>query len=153
MGKMLYNLITNKIFLAPASAWFIAQLLKVIIDTAKGGFSKERLVGGGGMPSSHASTVTALAGITGLFYGAGSFEFVMTLFFGLVVIYDARGVRFETQRQGKALNNLNEERSEEGKQPLDIIKFKEKMGHTFPELVVGILIGIACVLVVYHLPI
>ncbi len=57
-------------------------------------------------------------------------------------------MRFETQRQGKALNNLNEERLEEGKQPLDIIKFKEKLGHSMAEIVVGMLIGIVCAIII-----
>ncbi len=149
--SFIIELFTNKIFLAPAASWFVAQLLKIIIDSFKSGFCKERLVGGGGMPSSHSATVTGLIVITGAMYGAGSFEFVMALFFGLVVMYDARGVRFETQRQGKALNNLNEERKEEGKQPLDIIKFKEKMGHTMPEIIAGIILGIICAVVVYHI--
>lgn len=145
------DLFTNKIFLAPAAGWFVAQIIKIIIDTVKSGFCKERLYGGGGMPSSHSATVTALMIVTGAIYGASSFEFVMALFFGIVVIYDARGVRFETQRQGKALNNLNEERKEEGKQPLDINRFKEKMGHTIPEIAVGMVIGILCAVVVLHL--
>ncbi|SFH81993.1 hypothetical protein SAMN04487830_10962 [Pseudobutyrivibrio sp. OR37] len=146
------DLFTNKIFLAPASAWFLAQILKVVIDTVKSGFCKERLIGGGGMPSSHAATVTGLVVITAILYGGASFEFTMALFFAFIVIYDARGVRYETQRQGKALNNLNDERQEEGKQPLDIIKFKEKLGHTIPELVAGMVLGIVCAVVVYHLP-
>ncbi len=150
--NFLQELFTNKIFLAPASAWFFAQLIKVIIDTVRSGFCKERLYGGGGMPSSHGATVTALMLITGVTYGAGSFEFVMALFFGFIVIYDARGVRYETQRQGKALNNLNYERQEEGKQPLDVKKFKEQIGHTVPEIIIGIIIGIICTVVVYHLP-
>ena len=50
------------------------------------------------------------------------------------------------------MNNLNEERKEEGKQPLDIIKFKEKLGHTIPEIVAGIVLGIICTVAVYHLP-
>lgn len=147
----LAELFTNKLFLAPAASWFIAQILKVIIDSVKSGFSKERLYGGGGMPSSHAATMTGLIIVTGALYGGDSFEFVLALFFGIIVIYDARGVRFETQRQGKALNNLNEERKEEGKQPLDIIKFKEKMGHTVPEILAGMVIGIICAAVVLHL--
>lgn len=150
--NFLIELFTNKIFLAPAAGWFVAQVLKVLIDSIKSGFCKERLYGGGGMPSSHSATVTALIVITGVTFGAGSFELVMALFFGIVVIYDARGVRYETQRQGKALNNLNEERKEEGKQPLDILRFKEKLGHTIPEIVAGIVLGILCAVVVYHLP-
>ena len=150
--EFLGELFTNKLFLAPAAGWFFAQVIKVIVDSCRCGFNVERLYGCGGMPSSHAATVTGLALITGLFYGPGSFEFVLSLFLAIIVIYDARGVRFETQRQGRALNNLNEERQEEGKQPLDIIRFKEKMGHTMPELLVGMLIGIVCGVVVYYLP-
>ena len=119
--QFLADLFTNKVFLAPASSWFFAQIIKVVIDSIKSGFCKERLIGGGGMPSSHAATVTGLIVITGAIYGGSSFEIAMALFFGFIVIYDARGVRYETQRQGRALNNLNDERKEEGKQPLDII--------------------------------
>ena len=150
--QFLADLFTNKVFLAPASAWFFAQIIKVVIDSIKSGFCKERLIGGGGMPSSHAATVTGLIVITGATYGGSSFEIAMALFFGFIVIYDARGVRYETQCQGRALNNLNDERKEEGKQPLDIIKFKEKLGHTVPELVAGIILGIICAVVVYHIP-
>ena len=150
--QFIVDLFTNKLFLAPAAAWLTAQIIKILIDTVKSGFCKERLYGGGGMPSSHSATVTALLIMAGIFYGGASFEFVMALFFGIIVIYDARGVRYETQRQGKALNNLNDERKEEGKQPLDIIKFKEKMGHTIPEILIGVAIGVVVAIIVYHLP-
>ena len=94
--QFLADLFTNKVFLAPASAWFFAQIIKVVIDSIKSGFCKERLIGGGGMPSSHAATVTGLIVITGAIYGGSSFEIAMALFFGFIVIYDARGVRYET---------------------------------------------------------
>ena len=146
------DLFTNKVFLAPASAWLAAQIIKIVIDTIKGGFRKERLYNtGGGMPSSHAATVTSLAIITALTFGTNSIEFAMALFFGIIVIHDARGVRYEAQRLGRALNNLNEERQEEGKQPLDIIKFKEKLGHTIPEIVFGMIIGVIAALIVNHI--
>lgn len=58
--NMLMDLITNRIFVATAAAWLVAQVLKVIIDAAKNGFSAERLTGSGGMPSSHSATVTGL---------------------------------------------------------------------------------------------
>ena len=146
------DLFTNKLFLATASAWIISQIIKILIDCYKSGFCKERLVGGSGMPSSHAAAVTGLVIITGIYYGTGSFEFVIALVLGIIVVCDPRGVRYETQRQGRALNNLNEERLEQGKQPLDINKFKEKLGHTIPELIAGIIIGVACGVGVYHLP-
>ena len=149
----LVALFTSKYFLASTIGWAVAQLLKMIIDTFRSGFSKERFKSNTGMPSSHGAIVAALIIITGLLKGTGSFEFAVVLFFGSIVLFDATGVRFETQRQGKALNNLNDERLEEGKQPLDIIRFKEKLGHNMIEIIVGCLIGIVSAIVVYHLPI
>ena len=150
--QYIVDLFTNKLFLAPASAWIISQIIKTLIDCYRSGFCKERFVGGSGMPSSHVATVTGLVIITGIYFGTGGFEFVMALVLGIIVICDARGVRYETQRQGRALNNLNEERLEQGKQPLEIYKFKEKLGHTIPEVIAGIIIGVICTIVVYHLP-
>ena len=151
--SQLIALFTSKYFLAPALGWAVAQLLKLAIDTFRSGFSKERFKSSTGMPSSHGAIVGALTVITGIYKGTDSLEFAVVLFFGLIVLFDAKGVRFETQRQGRALNNLNEERCEEGKQPLDIIKFREKLGHTVAELVVGCIVGIISAIVVYHLPI
>ena len=90
----LVDLFTNKIFLAPAMAWLCAQVIKIVVDSVRSGFCKERFVVGGGMPSSHAATVTGLAIITAAIYGTGSFEFAIALFFGITVICDARGVRY-----------------------------------------------------------
>lgn len=149
MEKLL-GLITNIFFLAPMISWIVAYLLKVVIDSIRSGFCKERIVGGGGMPSSHAALVTSLVCIAGTIKGLDSFEFAVALFFALTAMYDSRRVRFETQRQGRALNNLNDERCEEGKQPLDIVKFREKVGHTIPEIVFGMFVGIICSIVVYH---
>ncbi len=149
---ILTDLFLNKIFIAPVVAWIIAMAIKIIIDCTMSGFNKDRLVESGGMPSSHAATVLALITITGACIGTGSFEFAAVFFFGFITLYDARGVRFETQRQGRALNDLNDEREEEGKQPLNIKRFTEKMGHTMPELMAGGVIGIICALVVYYLP-
>ena len=144
--------ITNKMILAPIISCTIAQIIKIIVDSYRSGFSKERLYFGGGMPSTHGAGLTSFVIITAAYCGPSSFEFALALILAVVVLYDEVGVRFESQRQGKALNNLNYEREEEGKQPLDVIKFKEKIGHTLPELLAGMFIGIVGVVVVYFLP-
>lgn len=146
------ELITNKIIIAPGAAWIIAQLIKMLVDVFKYGFNKENIYAKTGMPSSLAALIAALIVITGAVYGLGSFEFAITFFVGFITLYDSRGVKYETSRHGKALNNLNEERAEEGKQPLDIFRFKEKVGHTFQELFVGMLVGVVCAIVVFYLP-
>ena len=76
----------NKILVASATGWVIAQVLKTLIHTFfSRQFVAERLVGGGGMPSSHSATVCALATATALQYGASSFEFAVSAVFALVV--------------------------------------------------------------------
>ena len=146
--NMLMDLITNRIFVATAAAWLVAQVLKVIIDAAKNGFSAERLTGSGGMPSSHSATVTGLVVSTAIVEGLGGFPFVMALFFAIIVIYDAAGVRMETGREAHVLNKLLERDREEGRASLYDGLLREKMGHTIPEILVGILLaGVIAVVV------
>ena len=52
------------------------------------------------MPSSHSATVTGLVVSTAIVEGLGGFPFVMALFFAIIVIYDAAGVRMETGARG-----------------------------------------------------
>ena len=70
------QLLSNTTLITACVAWLIAQVLKTIIDfRVYKSFNPERLVGSGGMPSSHSSTVCALAASAFLHYGPGSFEF------------------------------------------------------------------------------
>lgn len=62
----LTDLTHNSIFMSAITGWFVAQVLKTIIHIiVNKQFVAERLVGGGGMPSSHSATVCALATATG----------------------------------------------------------------------------------------
>lgn len=146
--NMLMDLITNRIFVATAAAWLVAQVLKVIIDAAKNGFSAERFTGSGGMPSSHSATVTGLVVSTAIVEGLGGFPFVMALFFAIIVIYDAAGVRMETGREAQLLNRLLERDKAEGREPLYEGNLREKMGHTIPEIIVGMILGAVVAVIV-----
>ena len=87
----------NTVLIAAVMGWFIAQVLKTIIHliiTKK--LVWERMVGSGGMPSSHAATVCALATAAGLEYGGDSFPFAIAVIMAIIVMHDARGVRWET---------------------------------------------------------
>lgn len=143
------ELIQNKILLSAVTGWVIAQVLKTFIHLwFTRTFVAERLVGGGGMPSSHSATVCALCTATAIEYGAGSFEFAMAAIFALVVMYDAIGVRQETGKQAKVLNDMIELFTHMGKD-LDIEKqLKEFIGHTPLQVVCGAVLGIATALVV-----
>ena len=135
-------------FWSAASAWFIAQLLKNLIDLLKGGYSLDRIGGGGGMPSAHSATVTGLTAAAGMTYGGSSGTFAVSLFLAIIVIYDAMGVRYVTGRQSRILNRMMEEEKAAGKDPGQAKPLPEKMGHTIPEIIAGMAIGVLCACVV-----
>jgi acid phosphatase family membrane protein YuiD len=97
----------------------------------------------GGMPSSHAASVSALTTAVGLQEGFRSILFGITLFFSLIVMYDAAGLRRAAGRHAAVLNRLIEEhfRDQSGTQRL-----MELLGHTPLEVLVGALIGVASAL-------
>ena len=103
-----------------------------------------RFVETGGMPSSHAASVAALSTIVALQQGVRSPLFGVTLYFSLIVMYDAAGLRRAAGRQAVILNQLIEEHFEHpaaGTQRL-----MELLGHTPLEVLVGALIGVSSAL-------
>ena len=102
--KQLQALITNEILLVPAFAWFVAQLLKALINgIVHKEWSAERLWGDGGMPSGHSATVTSLALMCGFLQGFGSVYFAITAILAIIVMHDALGVRRETGKQAVSI--------------------------------------------------
>ena len=147
--NFLTELAQNKILISAASGWIIAQVLKTIIHTwFTKNFVAERLVGGGGMPSSHSATVCALCTATAIQYGPASFEFAMAAIFALVVMYDAIGVRQESGKQAQVLNDMIEIFTHMGKD-LNIEKqLKEFIGHTPLQVFCGGILGILTAIVI-----
>lgn len=145
------GLVTNKVLISAVAAWLIAQGSKILIDIIKGTFTLKRLSGGGEMPSAHSATVIGLTMATAIVYGTGGFEFPMALFFAIIVMYDAVGVRLETGKEAKALNRLRRRDLEEHKQPVMEQELEEKMGHTIPEILAGIVVGIVVAILICHL--
>ncbi len=145
------GLFENKIFIAAALGWLIAQILKTIIHLILSKeFVAERLVGSGGMPSSHSSTVCALATATYLEYGSGGFEFAMAAFFAIVVMYDAMGVRRETGIQAKLLNDILKTFEDMGRREISAHdKLKEFVGHTPLQVLMGAILGILIAVLMY----
>ena len=123
----LNSLVYNVVFMAAATGWFVAQILKTIIYALiNKTFDAERLVGSGGMPSSHSATVCALATAAGIQYGGGSFQFAVSAILAIIVMYDARGVRRETGIQAQVINEMISFFSNMGK-PLS---YEEKQRYT-----------------------
>jgi acid phosphatase family membrane protein YuiD len=138
----LLGFLHNKVLISTIAGWFIAQCTKNVILAVKGEFTIDKLTAGGGMPSAHSATVTSLATAALVTYGSSSFEFAVAFFVAIIVIYDARGVRYETGQQAEALNRLNEDLKSDGREPLYDKPMQESMGHTLPEIIAGCVVGI-----------
>lgn len=141
--ELLNDVIHNRVFMAAATGWLVAQVLKTLIHLYfSGKFDAERLVGSGGMPSSHSATVCALATAAAFEYGGASAEFAISAILAIIVMYDARGVRRETGLQAQVLNELLDFFEKMG-QPLSYEeKLKEFVGHTPMQVLVGAILGI-----------
>jgi len=139
----------NPILLAAAVAWTLSQVSKTVIHLI---INKrlvwERLLGDGGMPSSHSATVTAVAVTTGLRCGWDSPLFAIAAILALIVMHDAMGVRQETGKQAKVINSMVELINSMGRGELTPEEtLKEFVGHTRRRVVVGALLGAVVALV------
>ena len=145
------EMLTNQFFLTSLSSWFIAQVLKVIINAViHKKIMWERLVGDGGMPSGHSATVSSMATITGLVYGMGSFEFAMAALLAVIVCHDATGVRLETGKQAVVIKELMRTIEILTNKDLPEVKLKEFVGHTSVQVMAGMAIGVFNGIIAYY---
>lgn len=146
------ELFQNRILICAVTGWCVAQILKTLIHlffTRR--FVAERLVGSGGMPSSHSATVCALATATCYSYGASSFEFAIALILAIIVMYDAIGVRRETGIQARVLNEMLEvfANMDSDMSPQD--KLKEFVGHTPLQVLMGAILGVVIAIILCNM--
>ena len=142
-------LIKYQVIATVVIAWSLAQIIKtLIILRIEHKFVPERLIGSGGMPSSHSSTVCSLATTAAFLYSLNSFEFAISFILAMIVMIDAMGVRRETGKQAKLLNMMMEQDFWNFDDPAVFEKrLKEFVGHTPLQVLVGAILGIiiACV--------
>ena len=145
----LFSFFQNKILWTSILAWFIAQAIKVVLVFIKHKkIDFTRMIGSGGMPSSHSSFSVSLAMSTGLSHGFNSTIFAMCFCFALIVMYDAAGVRRSAGEQAKILNKIVEE-WEQGDFSHTDIKLKELLGHTPFEVFAGAVLGVVISLIFF----
>ena len=143
----LITFIQNKYIYVPFFLWFGIQLFKLIYDlcTTKK-FNFKRIMGAGGMPSSHSAVVAGIATLIGKYEGVGTPIFALALIVAFVVMYDACGVRRAAGKQAVLLNKLIETPGLTGMQVSE--RLVEVLGHTPVQVFVGSLIGVIAGLVV-----
>ena len=87
-------LVSNYVIDVGFLAWFAAQLLKTILAYIPSRrINWERMVGSGGMPSSHSALVCAIAVGVAKKAGYAAPEFAIAIALAAIVMYDAMGVR------------------------------------------------------------
>jgi acid phosphatase family membrane protein YuiD len=141
--EWLNELWQNRVLINGLIAWISAQVIKTVIYTVinkKIEFS--RLFGDGGMPSGHSATVTAIAVTSAVKFGLSSFEFAVTAVLALIVMHDAMGVRLETGKQAKVINELRDFFLAMGNEVASKEKLKELVGHTPMQVFFGGALGL-----------
>ena len=146
MGDFFGELLQNRVLMAAAAGWLAAQVLKtLLVLIMERELRWERLVGSGGMPSSHSATVCAMVVATARFCGVHSTLFALAVVIAVIVMYDAMGVRYETGEQAKILNHMLREWMDQNSESMPFLrdtKLKEMVGHTPIEVVSGAALGI-----------
>jgi uncharacterized protein len=136
------NIFLNKLLIAALLIDLLAQFLKPFFNylkTKKWDFTL--VFGNGGFPSSHSATVTALTTRIAMEYGMASPLFAISAIFSSIVIFDATGVRQEVGKHSKTLNDLLHN-LKVGEQ-IGFIDLEELIGHSFVEVMGGIILGIS----------
>lgn len=147
--KIWNEILSNQVLVSAVAGWIVAQVLKTMLDFALNRtINWERMVGSGGMPSSHSATVCGLTTAAALRYGVSSFEFAVCFVLSMVVMYDATGVRHETGKQAKLLNSILSENPLKLNAEVLQEKLKEYVGHTPLQVVAGAILGICLALVI-----
>lgn len=134
------QIVTNKCLIIPLCVWFFIQIFKFLTDfVVNKKINLKRLMGAGGMPSSHSAVVCSLSSSVGKIYGFDSGIFAIAIIMAFVVMYDAAGVRRAAGKQASILNKIIETPG------LSTIQVQEKLvevlGHTPVQVFVGAIIG------------
>jgi len=135
------SIITNKYLYVPFILWFAVQTFKVIYELVKTKkFNFKRIMGAGGMPSSHSAVVVSLATLVGKYQGVDTPIFAVATIFAFIVMYDAAGVRRAAGKQAKLLNKIIET---PGLSYLEVQeKLVEVLGHSPMQVIVGATLGL-----------
>jgi acid phosphatase family membrane protein YuiD len=121
--------------LTPFLAWLIAGILKFLINSLRTRRFTFDLIGYGGLPSNHAAIVSSIATLIALKEGINTPAFGVAIALAFIVILDASSLRKQVGQHAVALNKLS---SLTTSSPLLL---RERMGHTFIEILAGVITG------------
>jgi acid phosphatase family membrane protein YuiD len=129
--------LTNPVFLSVMIAAVICEVWKFIDGSVRAKkISWSALFDTGGMPSSHANFVCAIATAVGLVEGFTSSIFFVSAGLAVIVVRDAFGVRRDVDKMAKTINDIIKEKK------IGIQQILKITGHSPVQVVAGTLLGI-----------
>ncbi len=121
------------------SVQLLCQLFKFIAYSIRDRkLSPRYLVTAGGIPSSHSAFVSSLCTYLALSNGTQGPWFSVSMVFGLIVAYDAYRLRGHVQKHAVAINALQKEVPASS----DAEPLTEMVGHSLPQIGIGLLLGV-----------
>ena len=143
---MLAELLQNRVLIAAVAAWLAGQLLKFPLEyILNKRWNWGIMFSSGGLPSSHSALVTAVALSIGFQDGFDTSIFALAVAIGMIVIYDAVGVRRQAGIHAERINEIMKNFIESRRFPEEDLK--EMLGHTPFEVITGVILGVLISLV------
>ena len=154
----LKDLMDNYVLWVAVASWLLAQFLKVFFYALRyRTFSLERLLGAGGMPSSHSAVTCSVLLTSYYLYGFNHPVFALAFVLALIVMYDATGVRWAAGLHARAINHIveyleasDDEASRKALHDL-IPRLNESLGHRVREVICGAALGFGIAFVAHFL--
>lgn len=148
MNNMITELLQNRVLIAAVAAWVVGQFLKFPLEyILNKRWNWGIMFSSGGLPSSHSALVTAVALSIGFQDGFDTSIFALAVAIGMVVIYDAAGVRRQAGIHAERINEIMKNFIESRRFPEEDLK--EMLGHTPFEVITGVLLGVIISLVLF----
>jgi len=132
-------------FIIPVIVGVTAQIIKVIIYTAKHGWSFDYAMTHGHMPSAHTAFIVSLVTVVGYYDGITSGAFAVSIALAIIVIDDAARLRVYMGDQGRYLNMLIRQLHVDETQ---FPRLKERVGHRISEVILGGALGFFLTLII-----
>ena len=137
---LLQKIPLNPIIVGTIISWLTAQVLKcIIVFIEYKRWDLSRIIGSGGMPSSHSAGIVTAATLLYRYEGGMSAIFGFAVIVGLIVMYDASGVRRAAGKHAEILNALMDKWNDP---EIFQKRLQELIGHTPLEVIAGASLGL-----------
>ncbi|MEI6437694.1 MAG: divergent PAP2 family protein [Candidatus Omnitrophota bacterium] len=148
ISGILFQFSRNRILWVTIIVWITGQGIKITTNLLRGRrFNFRWVIRTGGMPSSHAAGVTALAVCCGMEYGFQSGMFALSSVFAMVTMFDAQGVRRSAGEQAEVLNKVIDDMYWHKK--VDVGRIREFVGHSPMQVLAGLVLGMGMAILLF----